>query len=107
MFAGITTVTKPSSLQTNLTQDGFVTVVMSMVCLQGGLFCYCGDHYGKHGMSEDCSVACLGDDNLLCGGFGSNYIYHVDGKCTTEMIRKICAVGQFCPVQHASIVHGQ
>ena len=45
------------------------------------MFCYCGNEYGKHGMAEGCVVACLGDDNLLCGGFSSNYVYHVDGEC--------------------------
>ncbi len=57
-------------------------VECSCVCLQGGMFCYCGNSYGKYGMSEDCGVACLGDDNQLCGGFSSNYVYHVEGSYT-------------------------
>lgn len=57
------------------------------------MFCYCGNGYGRHGMSEDCNVACLGDDNQMCGGFSSNDVYHVNGERYNHGLIKL-AVGE-------------
>jgi len=46
--------------------------------VQLGEACYCGNSYGRHGLSENCDIPCRGDPSkqTMCGGTSSNTILH-------------------------------
>jgi len=43
--------------------------------VQFGQYCFCGQSYGRHGRSNQCSTPCAGDNRQLCGGSWANSIY--------------------------------
>ena len=51
------------------------------MCVQAKYNCYCGNSYGKYGLSvdADCDLICH-DPDYLCGGWNENSITKVDGK---------------------------
>ena len=40
---------------------------------QYGSECFCGNSYGKHGISSACSHSCDGDPTQNCGGYLANW----------------------------------
>ena len=51
-----------------------------MLGLQDHSECYCGNSYGKHGLSdeEDCDFPCDGNPKEICGGGLRNSVYTID-----------------------------
>ena len=51
-----------------------------MLGLQVGKQCFCGNSYGKHGLSdvEDCNYLCSGNPKEISGGSGINSVYAID-----------------------------
>ncbi len=45
--------------------------------LQYGIYCYCGNAYGKYGKATNCDVKCGGNSNEICGGSWANSVYDV------------------------------
>lgn len=43
--------------------------------VQDGHKCFCGDSYGKHGVSSDCGDPCTGDEDQVCGAKNVNSVY--------------------------------
>lgn len=37
--------------------------------------CFCGDSYGKHGVSSACNDPCTGDSDQVCGSKNVNSVY--------------------------------
>ncbi len=45
--------------------------------------CFCGNSYGKYGMSANCKMPCAGNKNQICGGSLANSVYAVSGSTTS------------------------
>lgn len=43
--------------------------------VQSGRKCFCGDSYGKHGVSTKCDKPCTGDGQQVCGAHNVNSVY--------------------------------
>jgi hypothetical protein len=43
--------------------------------LQFAKVCFCGETYGKFGISDACLMACPGNSKEICGGFFANSVY--------------------------------
>jgi hypothetical protein len=43
--------------------------------LQDGIQCFCGNSYGSHGTSGNCTVPCAGNSAETCGGAYANSVY--------------------------------
>ncbi len=44
---------------------------------QYGSHCFCGNSYGKYGVSNDCTEPCAGNRGQICGGWWANSVYRV------------------------------
>ena len=42
---------------------------------QDGNQCFCGNSYGSHGTSSNCTMACAGNSSETCGGAWANSVY--------------------------------
>jgi hypothetical protein len=42
--------------------------------LQAALYCFCGNFYGRYGMSTACTMPCAGDSAMMCGGSMTNTV---------------------------------
>ena len=45
---------------------------------QAGAYCWCGNSYGKYGVSTGCNAPCNGNPNIICGGSWANSVYSVN-----------------------------
>ncbi len=45
--------------------------------LQYGTYCFCGNSYGRYGVSRGCSTPCGGNPSQVCGGAWANSVYSV------------------------------
>lgn len=43
--------------------------------VQDGRKCFCGDAFGKHGVSSECDDPCMGDESQVCGAENVNSVY--------------------------------
>ena len=41
--------------------------------------CFCGNEFGKNGISNNCNTPCPGDPSQICGGPSANSVYYVSG----------------------------
>ncbi len=46
--------------------------------IQAGQYCWCGNSYGKYGVSTGCNSPCFGNPNIICGGSWANSVYSVN-----------------------------
>ena len=62
-----------------------------MLGLQVGKQCFCGNSYGKHGLSDegDCSYLCSGNPKEICGGSGINSVYAIDEGIVYSLLATI------------------
>ena len=56
------------------------TTGFTVLGLQAHDQCYCGNSYGKLGVSEDkdCDLPCSGNPKQICGGYFLNSVYAID-----------------------------
>lgn len=64
--------------------DGMDPVLCTRHCFNKGYYyaglqvpdqCYCGNTFGRYGVSADCNTQCFPRQEFQCGGFRHNYVY--------------------------------
>ncbi|KAK7496493.1 hypothetical protein BaRGS_00012145 [Batillaria attramentaria] len=78
--------------------DGMDPVLCTRHCFSKGYYfaglqaqdrCYCGNSYGRYGISPDCNLKCRNQPQFICGGLAANFVY------TTGLTsgHKVCPAG--------------